>query len=171
VQVDVLGLDHPAKTSGDGSEDGPQGHEGKEGTDADDGAQHSIHRLAAEDGDTHAHREARERVAKDFFDKNGMGADYDFSRKGINMSKPVQVVKYPPPGQVHQYVRNPSEKYPTPAIGNWVDPKAGQTGNAPGLNDDPAYRTPATLEVPPATDGPPREALQRTAAPSRLRAP
>jgi RHS repeat-associated protein len=165
VQVDVLGLAHPNKTSGDDSEAGPHSNKGKEGTDSDGAQKRSIEDIAAADGDTPAHREAREKVAKDFFDRSGMAADYDFSRRGINMAKPVQIVKYPPPGHVHQYVRNPSAEYPKPGLGNWVDAKGGQTGNQLGLNDDPAYRTPATLRVPPAADGSQREALQSTAAP------
>jgi hypothetical protein len=165
VQVDVLGLAHPNKTSGDGSEDGPHSNKGKEGTDSDGAQKRSIEDIAAADGDTPAHREAREKVAKDFFDRNGMGGDDLSLSKGINMNRPVEVVKYPPPGQVHQYVRNSSAEYPTPGIGNWVDPKGGQTGNQLGLNDDPAYRTRTPLKVPASADGSQREALQSTAAP------
>jgi hypothetical protein len=115
-------------------------------------------RLAAEPGDTPAHRAAREKVAKHWFESNKMGEyDYDTARKGIDFSKPVVERRYPPPSQLHQYVRK-SHGQP----GNWFDPKGGQTGDQLGLNTDPAHRHPRTFNVPP---GGQRTALESTAAP------
>ena len=124
--------------------------------------------LAAEEGDDLQHRLARYKVSKQFYDQNGMSGDFASQRKGIDFNKPVQVVNYPPPDQVHQYVRNPNPKYPPypdKAVGQWVDPKGGQTGDQLGLNTDPNCRQPATLNVPPKSDGTQRQALQSTAAP------
>jgi hypothetical protein len=118
-----------------------------------------------DDGLNSARAAAREQVAKAWFDKNGMSGEWPTAKNGIDMKKPVQVVNYPPPDQMNQYVRNPSAKYPTPKIGNWMDPKGGQSGDQLGLNTDPACRTPATLNVPPKADGSQRSALSSTAAP------
>jgi len=164
VQVDVLGLDHDGKTSSakeSGDNDGQEGTQ--KGAKAPDPP--SPHVLAAEKGDTDAHRAAREQVAKEFFDNNGMAKDYSSARNGIDMSKPVRVVDFPPPNQVDQYVRNPTPAYPNRTLGNWVDPKGGQSGDALGLNTDPAFRTPTTVNVPPKADGTSRQALESTAAP------
>ena len=81
------------------------------------------------------------------------------------MSKPVRIVTFPPPDRVNQYVRNPTPAYPQPRLGNWVDPKGGQSGDSLGLNTDPAFRTPVQVNVPPSASGQPRQALESTAAP------
>ena len=74
VQVDVLGLDHDGKTSSAKESGDTDGQEGtQKGAKAPDPP--SPHVLAAEKGDTDAHRAAREQVAKEFFDSKGLGPD------------------------------------------------------------------------------------------------
>jgi RHS repeat-associated protein len=164
VQVDVLGLDHEGKVASSKESGDVDGQEGTAPGKAPP-APPPHHILAAENVDTPAHRAARDQVAREFFDSNGMAADYPSARNGIDMTKPVRIVNYPPPSQVNQYVRNPSPTHPKPKLGNWVDPKGGQSGDELGLNTDPAFRTPATANVPPRADGTPRQALESTAAP------
>jgi len=50
--------------------------------------------------------------------------------KGIDSSKPVEIVNFPPPDTMTQYVRKNSNK-----VGNFFDPVGGQSANSLGLSD------------------------------------
>ncbi len=55
--------------------------------------------------------------------------------KGIDFSKPVEIVNVPPPKTMTQYVR---KSWGQP--GNWFNPDPSQTPDMLGLNGDPAIR-------------------------------
>ncbi|UQA62011.1 PAAR domain-containing protein [Polyangium aurulentum] len=118
--------------------------------------------LAASPGNTLAHREAREKVVRDFYERyTGDGldqarADQDmgvggkpprpngkYVGYGIDLSLPLQVVQLGPPQTMAQYV-NKSHGYP----GNFFDPIGNQTGDQVGLNADPKIRKSVTWEMP-----------------------
>lgn len=89
-------------------------------------------------------RAARQKVVMDFY-RNGEGLGEDRAAqalKGIDLDKPVKVVDFPPPPTMQQYVR----KGKSP--GNWFDPVGGQSGDALGLNTDPAFRELKTFKTP-----------------------
>jgi uncharacterized Zn-binding protein involved in type VI secretion len=122
--------------------------------------------LAASPGDSPAQRAAREKVLRDFYERyasDGMGqarADQDMGvggkpprpngsplGYGIDLSLPLQVVKFPPPATMDQYTRATGPYAGKP--GNFFDPVGGQSGDALGLNADPALRKAVTFKMPP----------------------
>lgn len=100
--------------------------------------------LAASPGASPQQVAAREKVVRDFYHgKEGLGDDrVDDALNGINLNEPVQVVPFPPPPTMQQYVRK--GKGP----GNWFDPVGGQSGDALGLNTNPALRESKTFATP-----------------------
>ncbi len=119
--------------------------------------------LARQPGNSPEQRAAREKVGQDFFESRGMGAEWPSARNGLDMSQPVEVVNFPPPDTMDQYVRRQQRGAPpgTPGgPGNWFSPVPGQTGDQVGLNDDPAHRTHRSFDT---TSG--GQALSSTAAP------
>ena len=112
--------------------------------------------LAASPGSSPEQKLAREKVVNDFYkDKPGLGeARAAQDLKGIDLSKPVEMVDIPPPPTMSQYVRKTTGK-----PGNFFDPLGNQTGDQLGLNDDPNIRVAKTFQTPKG------KALKSTAAP------
>jgi uncharacterized Zn-binding protein involved in type VI secretion len=112
--------------------------------------------LAASPGNSPEQIAAREKVLRDFYKgKPGLGDDRaSQDLKGVDLSKPVEVVDIPPPAQMSQYVRKSSGK-----PGNFFDPVGNQSGDALGLNDDPQIRESRSFTTPRG------QALRSTAAP------
>jgi hypothetical protein len=75
-------------------------------------------------------------VARDFYrNREGLGEERAGQAiKGIDLDKPVEVVTFPPPPTMQQYVRKGKDP------GNWFDPVGGQSGDSLGLNADPMIR-------------------------------
>src|SRR5215469_1993775 len=112
--------------------------------------------LAAAPGASTEQRSARVTVVRDFYKgKPGLGdARATQDLKGIDLDKPVEVVKIPPPPQMSQYVRKSTGK-----PGNFFDPLGNQTGDQLGLNDDPKIRVQKSFVTPKG------QALRSTSAP------
>jgi len=112
--------------------------------------------LAAQPGSSPEQIAAREKVVRNFYEgKPGLGADRaSQDLKGIDLTKPVEVVDIPPPPTMTQYVRKATGK-----PGNFFDPLGNQPGTQLGLNDDPAIRVAKTFKTPKG------QALKSTAAP------
>ncbi|HUL16861.1 MAG TPA: polymorphic toxin type 46 domain-containing protein [Terriglobales bacterium] len=112
--------------------------------------------LAAQPGSSPEQISAREKVVQNFYEgKPGLGADRaSQDLKGIDLTKPVEVVDIPPPPTMAQYVRKATGK-----PGNFFDPLGNQTGSQLGLNDDPVIRVAKTFKTPKG------QALKSTAAP------
>jgi hypothetical protein len=100
--------------------------------------------LAASTEQSPAAAAARQKVAMDFYkNSDGLGEDRAAQAiKGIDLSKPVKVVEFPPPPTMQQYVRKGRPP------GNWFDPVGGQSGDALGLNTNPAFREAKTFNTP-----------------------
>lgn len=101
--------------------------------------------LAKKPGTSPEQRAAREKVARDFYHgKDGLGdVRCEADLKGIDLDQPVEVVDFPPPETMQQYVRKGAKK-----PGNFFDPIGGQSGDSLGLNDDPAIRESKTFKSP-----------------------
>lgn len=93
-------------------------------------------RLAKSVGSSSRHLRAREKVARSYLEENGfsdeqiaqaLGAPNGITG-GVDLTKPVDVVQFPPPDTMVQYTR--SHGYP----GNWFDPLGSQSPDALGLN-------------------------------------
>ena len=116
--------------------------------------------MAATPGDTAAQRQAREKVLRDFYHRNGLkqaDADQDMGvggspprpngnpiGYGIDLGKPLSVVHFPPPDVMYQHVRKSVGR-----PGNFFDPVGGQTGDALGLNTDTNIRKYVAFKMPP----------------------
>jgi hypothetical protein len=98
----------------------------------------------------------REKVVRDFYhNRPGLGDDRcNQDLKGIDLTQPVEVVDFPPPDTMQQYVRKGA-----PKPGNFFDPVGGQSADSLGLNGDPAIRESKTFKTPPG------QGLKSTAAP------
>jgi hypothetical protein len=93
--------------------------------------------LAKSKGSTPEHIAARDKVARHYLENNGyspdqtdlaIGSRNGLVTGGVDLTKPLEVVSFPPPDTMYQYVRahgNP---------GNWFDPVGGQTADSLGLN-------------------------------------
>ncbi|MEF3075930.1 hypothetical protein V2P20_12920 [Methylobacter sp. Wu1] len=95
--------------------------------------------LAKSPGNSDAHIAARNKVAKDFLEKNGyskeqikeaLGSSDGLIVGGVDLSKPVGIMSFPPPESMSQYVK--SHGYP----GNWFDPKGFQTPDSLGISGE-----------------------------------
>ncbi len=95
--------------------------------------------LAKSEGSSSLHIQARETVARDFLKNNGftqdqiedaLGAPDGSKNGGIDLSKPVEVITFPPPEKMVQYVK--SHGYP----GNWFDPLSTQTPEMLGISGE-----------------------------------
>lgn len=95
--------------------------------------------LAKSDGSSSLHIQAREKVARDFLKNNGftqdqiadaLGASDGSKNGGVDLSKPVEVITFPPPEKMVQYVK--AHGYP----GNWFDPLSTQTPEMLGISGE-----------------------------------
>lgn len=95
--------------------------------------------LAKSNGTSPEKIEARRRVAKDFLQTNGfteaqidtaIGSEDGTVDGGFDLAKPVEVISFPPPEKMAQYVA--SHGYP----GNWFDPIGNQPATALGISDE-----------------------------------
>ena len=110
--------------------------------------------LAKAEGNSLEQRVAREKVVRDFYRRHkddGLGqqrADQDLGVGGapprpnkhplgfgIDLSKPLEQVKFPQPDTATQFVRNATGR-----PGNFFDPLGRQNGNALGINTAPNIR-------------------------------
>lgn len=112
--------------------------------------------LAKSPGQTPEHRAARETVAKDFYiNRTSLGPKrFADEINGVDLNQPVEVVSFPPPPAVQQYVRKGAR-----GPGNFFDPIGGQSADSLGLNGNPSIRESKTFAV---TKG---QGLQSIAAP------
>ncbi|MFT3783679.1 MAG: hypothetical protein QM790_16830 [Nibricoccus sp.] len=112
--------------------------------------------LAKTPGQTPEQRAAREKVARDFYHEHPtLGDDRcDEDIRGIDLNQPVEVVEFPPPPQMGQYVRRSAS-----APGNFFDPIGGQSADSMGLNGDASAREYRTYTTPHG------QGLKSTAAP------
>jgi hypothetical protein len=112
--------------------------------------------LARSPGSSPEQIAAREKVVRDFYhNKEGLGDERCAQDlKGMDLTKPVEVVDFPPPETMKQYVRKGAAK-----PGNFFDPIGGQSADSLGLNGDPAIRESKTFKTPPG------QGLKSTAAP------
>jgi uncharacterized Zn-binding protein involved in type VI secretion len=77
----------------------------------------------------------RKATAQKFFEEQGLEPQQAKQlMKGIDFSKPVELVDIPPPETLYQYVRKAGGK-----VGEWFSPYV-QEARALGLNPDPAIR-------------------------------
>ena len=95
--------------------------------------------IAKSVGSTPRHIEAREVVARDFLVKNGftkdqiedaLGAPDGSKQGGVDLLQPVEVITFPPPEKMSQYVK--SHGYP----GNWFDPLSAQPPEMLGISGE-----------------------------------
>lgn len=93
--------------------------------------------LAKSEGSTPAHIAAREKVARIYLKENEFSetqiadalGSADGSRSGgVDLTKPLSVISFPPPEKMTQYVM------PHAFPGNWFDPKGNQTPDALGIS-------------------------------------
>lgn len=105
--------------------------------------------LAKSEGDSSEHIHARSKLSRYFLKSNGftesqianaIGDEATGIEGGVDLTKPVEVMNFPPPEQMTQYVK--SHGFP----GNWFDPLGNQTPDALGLNGE--GRTPASFKMP-----------------------
>ncbi len=89
--------------------------------------------LAKTPGNTPEQRAARTKVAKAFYKSEPSLGEKRFKQqvKGIDLSQPVEVVEFPPPDTMQQYVR---ETHQSP--GNFFDPVGGQSADALGVSSE-----------------------------------
>lgn len=95
--------------------------------------------LAKSEGISSEHIHARTKLSRHFLKSNGftesqianaIGDEDAGIEGGVDLSKPVEVINFPPPEQMTQYVK--SHGFP----GNWFDPQGNQTPDALGLSDE-----------------------------------
>jgi len=95
--------------------------------------------LAKSKGSTPEHIAARDKVARHYLENNGftegqidnaLGSASDGVIGGVDLSQPLEVVSFPPPDTMTQYVK--SHGHP----GNWFDPLSNQSPDSLGLNGD-----------------------------------
>lgn len=95
--------------------------------------------LAKSDGSSSLHVQAREKVSRHFLESNGfsesqiataIGDEAAGIDGGVDLTKPVEIMNFPPPEKMTQYVN--SHGFP----GNWFDPIGNQTPDALGLNGE-----------------------------------
>jgi hypothetical protein len=105
--------------------------------------------LAKSSGSTPEHIAVRDKVARNYLENNGftdgqisnaLGSVEDGIDGGVDLCKPLEVVAFPPPDTMTQYVK--SHGYP----GNWFDPRSNQTPDSLGLNG--STRTLKAFKVP-----------------------
>ncbi len=74
------------------------------------------------------HITARDKVARHYLENNGyspdqidmaLGSRNGLVTGGVDLTKPVEVMRFPPPETMHQYVRGHGNP------GNWFDPGGG----------------------------------------------
>lgn len=94
---------------------------------------------------------ARKNVVTDFYERNGMSNKLNDELPGIDMTKPVEFVSFPPPETMSQFVREGGKP------GRFFDPVGGQSPGSLGI--DGTGRVPMTFKTPPG------EGLKSTAAP------
>ncbi|HED17557.1 MAG TPA: hypothetical protein ENI64_12180 [Gammaproteobacteria bacterium] len=96
-------------------------------------------KLAEANGSTPQQIVARKKVARNYLENNGFTKDQiadalgssDGTRiGGIDLNKPVEVMPFPPPDTMAQYVK--SHGYP----GNWFDPKGNQSADSLGISGE-----------------------------------
>ena len=95
--------------------------------------------LAKQPGSSLAKIQAREKVARHYMSKNGfsesqisdaLGSKDGTIVGGVDLTKPLEVVQYPPPDYMYQYVK--SHGYP----GNWFDPIGDQAPDMLGISGE-----------------------------------
>ena len=96
-------------------------------------------KLAKSAGATPEQIAARERVSRQFLESNGfsdsqianaIGDKAAGIEGGVDLTKPVEVISFPPPDQMTQYVK--SHGFP----GNWFDPTSEQSPDELGLSGE-----------------------------------
>ena len=105
--------------------------------------------LAKVSGKTPAHIAARNKVARNYLENNGfsegqiidaLGSTNKLIKGGVDLDKPLEVVEFPPPEEMYQYVKSHGNP------GNWFDPLGKQTADSLGING--ATRTLKAFKVP-----------------------
>lgn len=91
-------------------------------------------------GDSQAQRDDRTAVAKDFYDSNGMAVRFADDLKGVDLSKPVEVVSFPAGTQWFQFIRD-GAKY----LGNFFSPSAQALPTCLGISGTGRTQVTATL--------------------------
>ncbi|HEX5794168.1 MAG TPA: polymorphic toxin type 46 domain-containing protein, partial [Rheinheimera sp.] len=95
--------------------------------------------LAKSEGSSSAHIEARAKVSQHFLESNSfsesqiataIGNEAAGIEGGVDLTKPVEIVSFPPPDEMTQYVK--SHGFP----GNWFDPTSKQTPDELGLSGE-----------------------------------
>ena len=93
--------------------------------------------LAKTKGSSLSQIQARKNVALDYMTKNGFTNDNiadalgsSTKNGGIDLTKPIEIMKFPPPESMTQYVN--SHGYP----GNWFDPLSNQTPDMLGISGE-----------------------------------
>lgn len=95
--------------------------------------------LAKNEGSSSAHTHARSKVSRHFLESNGftdsqianaIGDEGAGIEGGIDLTRPVEVMSFPPPEKMTQYVK--SHGFP----GNWFDPLGNQTPDELGLSGE-----------------------------------
>lgn len=101
--------------------------------------------LAKSEGASSEHIQARTKLSRHFLKSNGftesqianaIGDEGAGIEGGVDLTKPVEVMNFPPPEQMTQYVK--SHGFP----GNWFDPQGNQTPDALGLSGEGRTLTP-----------------------------
>ncbi|SNY58972.1 toxin 46 [Arsukibacterium tuosuense] len=102
------------------------------------------------EGTTSSHLQAREKVSRYFLEQHGfsesqianaIGDEEAKIEGGVDLTKPLEVIHFPPPDEMTQYVK--SHGFP----GNWFDPTSSQTPDELGLSGE--GRTLTSFRVPP----------------------
>ena len=95
--------------------------------------------LAKTNGSSPEYIAARKKVSQHYMENNGygekdirnaLGTDDGKQIGGVDLKKPVEVVSYPPPEYMYQYVNSHGN------TGKWFDPIGGQTPDELGINSD-----------------------------------
>jgi len=93
--------------------------------------------LAKSHGSTSKHIAARRKVATEYLESNeftpkqvleAIGSPNGLTKGGIDMTKPIEVISFPPPDTMTQYVQSHGNP------GNWFDPLGNQSPDALGIN-------------------------------------
>ena len=89
--------------------------------------------LAKSPGSSPEQIAARKKVAKAFYSSEPSLGEKRYKQeiKGIDLSQPVEVVEFPPPDTMQQYVRETHQK-----PGNFFDPVGGQSADSLGISDE-----------------------------------
>jgi hypothetical protein len=96
-------------------------------------------KLAKSEGASLEQMEARKKVAKKFMEENhftdtqietAIGSEDGTVDGGFDLTKPIEIVSFPPPEMMGQYVRG--HGYP----GNWFDPIGNQPATSLGLSNE-----------------------------------